>query len=81
MAYPVNRPSDEMTLNGYLADITTSTSTYVVAPVRGSIREFDTVLDGAISAADATVTLKTADGNTITSVIVRKAVRLRVSRH
>ncbi len=73
MAYPVNRPSDEMTVNGYLADISTSSSAYVVAPVRGWIREFNTVIDGAISAGDATVTLKTADGTTITSVLVEQS--------
>ncbi len=49
------------TLNVKLADISTAGSAYVVAPIAGTIQKIYSVIDTAITVADATLTFKIND--------------------
>jgi hypothetical protein len=55
MALPNNRTIGELTVCGHLADISASSNTYLVAPVRGQLVAIQSILEGAISGSDATL--------------------------
>lgn len=54
-------------------DISTSQTIWVPMPVAGTVTRFDTVLQGAITAADANVDLKTAADAAMGSVVVSQS--------
>lgn len=59
MALPENTPSNEVVVHfPQMADVSATTSVFAPAPVRGKIVRGYSVIGGAITAADATWTLK-----------------------
>jgi len=69
MALPVPRPISEITVSAYLADISTASSAFTVAPCRGRIvRAFSTIY-AAITGADANWTLE-INGTAVTGIAV-----------
>jgi hypothetical protein len=65
MALPINRRLGERTVYGYLPDSGSASSVYLVAPCKGTIRGFKSVLQGT--------TVGTAD-NTFTAFIGSTAI-------
>jgi len=53
-----------------IADVSTAETIYVPIPVTGTVTRFDTCLQGAISVADATVTMVQSDDSAMASVTV-----------
>lgn len=72
MALPVNYPINEMVVQAAMADISTAGSAYTVAPRRGTIARVYSVIDTAITVADATWTMK-INGTAVTGVSVTVA--------
>lgn len=68
MAYPTNRPVSEIVVSAYLADISADTSAYAVAPASGRLVRAYSVLQGAISAADATWVVE-INGTAVTGTV------------
>jgi hypothetical protein len=69
LALPVPRPISEMAVSAYLADLSTASSCFTVAPTRGRIvRAYSTILN-AITGADAVWTLE-INGTAVTGVSV-----------
>jgi len=60
-------------LNAVIADVSNSETVWVVVPVTGTITRVDTVLEGAITVADATVTVTTAASAAIASLVITQA--------
>ncbi len=56
MALPEYRPLNEIAVYGSAASVTTGQSGVIYAPCRGVVRYVGTVLGGAVTTADATVT-------------------------
>ena len=65
MALPENTPLNERVVYAYMADVSTASSAFTVAPCRGRIIEMGSVLYVAITGADAAITSKIA-GTAIT---------------
>jgi hypothetical protein len=72
MALPSNHPLNEMVISAYLADISAPSSAFAVSPVRGKIVKVWTVLQGAISVADAVVTAE-INGTAVSGVSITVA--------
>jgi hypothetical protein len=68
MALPVNRPYSEINVSTHMADISTASTAYIVAPFRGRLKRAFTVITNAVTTADATVSVKvrTTEVGTIT---------------
>lgn len=58
MGYPVKFPAHWKTLSVRIADVSTAASVWVVPGFRGKIRKVLSVLHGAITVADANVTVE-----------------------
>lgn len=58
--YDALKGNNIVTLNAYLADISTAGQIYVVSPVAGTIQKIYSTINGAIATADATLTPKIA---------------------
>jgi len=56
---------DQFVLHGEIADISTAGSSWVVSPYAGTIEKIYTVIDGAITGADAEITFE-IDGTAVT---------------
>jgi hypothetical protein len=69
MALPVNRPLSETTVSAYMADLSTASSAWVVAPFRGKITRAYSVIYAAITVADAVWTME-INGTAVTGVSV-----------
>jgi len=72
MALPENRPLSEAAVSAYLADISTASSTFVVAPFRGTIKRAYSAIHAAITSADAVWTME-INGVAVTGVSVTVA--------
>lgn len=60
-------------LNAIIADVGTGETVWVPIPVSGDIVRVDTVLEGAITGANATVTVKTAADATIAAITITQS--------
>ena len=60
-------------LNAIIADVGTGETVWVPIPVSGDIVRVDTVLEGALTGADATVTVKTAADATIAAIVITQS--------
>ena len=60
-------------LNAIIADVGTGETVWVPVPVSGDIVRVDTVLEGALTGADATVTVKTAADATIAAIVITQS--------
>jgi hypothetical protein len=58
MALPVNRPYSEISISTHMADLSTASSAYIVAPFRGRLKRAWTVITNAVTTANATVLVK-----------------------
>lgn len=58
MALPKIRPLNERIVWAYMADVSTASSAFAVAPIRGTIVEMGSVIYNAITGADSAVTSK-----------------------
>lgn len=56
-----------------IADVSTAETVYVPVPVTGTVVRMDTCLQGAITAADATVTLVQSDDSSMASVTIAQS--------
>jgi hypothetical protein len=66
MTTPIIRPAMQtFVLPTFLVDVSTSSSAYVVTPIKGHVESVWTVRENAITGADATITVKLADGTSI----------------
>jgi hypothetical protein len=65
MALPEYHPLNEVVVWAHLADVSTPSSAFAVAPVRGKIIKLGSVIYNAITVADSAVTSKIA-GTAIT---------------
>jgi hypothetical protein len=72
MAIPVPRPFTETQVSAYMADISTASSAFAVAPCRGRIVRAYSVLQAAITTADCTWTLE-INGVAVTGIAVTVA--------
>jgi hypothetical protein len=72
MALPVPRPFTETQVSAYLADLSTASSCYAVAPCRGRVVRAFSVIQSTISVADAVWTME-INGTAITGVSVTVA--------
>lgn len=72
MALPVNRPLSEGIVTAYMADLSTASSAYTVAPWRGKIVRAYSTIGAAITVADAVWTME-INGTAITGVSVTVA--------
>ncbi len=68
--YPKTPKAGTQYMTAYLADVSAASKSYIIPGFRGKIREVNTVLGGAITGADAAVTVKinstSVTGGTIT---------------
>jgi hypothetical protein len=69
MALPNNRPFTEESVSTYLADLSTASSTFVVAPFRGTIKRAYSCIHAAITTTNATWTME-INGTAVTGVSV-----------
>jgi len=69
MALYNNRPLTEATVQAYLVDISTASSAWVVSPWRGKITRVYSIIDTAITGANAVWTLE-INGTAVTGVSV-----------
>jgi hypothetical protein len=69
MALPNNRPLTEAAVSAYLADLSTASSTFVVAPWRGKIVRAYSTIHAAITTTNATWTME-INGTAVTGVSV-----------
>lgn len=60
----------KMTLCTVFQDISSAGQAYVVAPVAGTVAKVYTVLGGAIGTADAVITVKDGDGNSMGTITI-----------
>lgn len=58
MGYPYKPPAGNKLVTAYLADVSAPSSAWVVPGFNGRIKRLSTVLHGAITVADANVSLK-----------------------
>lgn len=58
MALPVPRPISEIVVQAYMADLSTASSAFAVAPCRGRIVRAYSVIGAAITVADAVWTIE-----------------------
>lgn len=58
MALPNNRSLAEASVSAYLADVSAASSTFVVAPFRGTIKRGYSAIANAITGADCTWSMK-----------------------
>lgn len=72
MALPVPRSVSEAAVSAYMADLSTASSTFVVAPFRGRIVRAYSVIHAAISSADAVWTVE-INGVAVTGISVTVA--------
>lgn len=72
MTTPHRRPAEWFTVSAYLADLSTAGSAFTVAPCRGYIKTARSVIENAITVADATWTLE-INGTAVTGVSVTVA--------
>jgi hypothetical protein len=56
MALPTNHPFNEITLQAAAVSVASGQAAYIRAPCRGLVRRVGTVIGGAVTTADATVT-------------------------
>lgn len=49
MALPINRAVDEVVLTGRMADVATTTSAWVVSPVKGRLKRVYSVIHGTVN--------------------------------
>lgn len=57
-------------LSGFITDISTAETKYIAIPYSGNLIKVTTVLEGAISGSDATITVKDNAGNTMATLTV-----------
>ena len=57
----------EISFSGVIADVSTAEEVYIPVPYAGSIVKATAVLGGAITVADATVSVKNSSGTTMTN--------------
>src|SRR5688500_15402267 len=69
MALPVPRPISETQVSAYMADLSTASSAFAVAPCRGRIVRVYSTIYAAITGADATWTLE-VNGVAVTGISV-----------
>jgi len=67
MALPVPRPISEIAVSAYLADLSTDSSTFAIAPCRGRVVRAYSVIHAAITGADANWLVKIA-GTAVTGM-------------
>lgn len=60
-------------VSGQIADISTAGQTWLVSPIAGLVTKVYGVLQGAITGADATLTVKDKDGNSMGTITVANA--------
>jgi hypothetical protein len=72
MALPVPRPISETQVSAYMADLSTASSAFTVAPCRGRIVRAYSTIYNAITGADAVWTME-INGTAITGVSVTVA--------
>ncbi len=72
MALPVNRPISEAPASAYMADISTASSAFTVAPYKGHIVRAYSTIYNAITVADSVWTMK-INGTAITGISVTVA--------
>lgn len=60
----------EILLNAVIQDVSSSGQVYVVAPVAGTVTTVYSVLGGAITLGDATLTVKDGDGNEMGDITI-----------
>jgi hypothetical protein len=72
LALPESRPLSEVALTAYLADLSTASRTFVVAPCRGRVVRAYSAIHNAITVADAVWTMEIND-TAITGVSVTVA--------
>lgn len=68
--FKVNSNTLVLPLNGKITDVSTAGQTYVVTPMAGTVTKVTTVLNGAIITADATLTVKDGDGNSMGTITI-----------
>ena len=69
MVLPNNRSLTECSVSAYMADLSTASSAFVVAPFRGSIKRVYSVIYNAITVANAVWTVE-SNGTAVTGVSV-----------
>lgn len=72
MAYPTRRKLNEKYVSAYMADLSTASSAFCVAPSSGTIEIAYSTIYNAISVADAVWTMK-INGTAVTGVSVTVA--------
>lgn len=72
MALPVPRPLTEAYVSAYMADLSTASSAFCVAPCRGKLMRAYSVIANAITSADAVWTLE-INGTAVTGISVTVA--------
>jgi hypothetical protein len=72
LALPENRPLSEVAVSAYMADLSTASSAFVVAPCRGRIVRAYSTIYNAITVANAVWTME-INGTAITGVSVTVA--------
>jgi hypothetical protein len=72
MALPVPRPFTETQVSAYMADLSTASSAFTVAPCRGRIVRAYSIIYNAITGADAVWTME-INGTAITGISVTVA--------
>ena len=69
----VDAQAENTVLSAVIADVSTAETAWVVCPIAGTITRVDTVLEGAITVADATVTVTTAADAAIASMVITQS--------
>jgi hypothetical protein len=65
--------NQQVVLPGVIADVSTAETVLLVLPVSGTVVRFSAVLEGAITGADATVSLTTSADAAMASVVITQA--------
>lgn len=60
----------ELSLEGYLEDVSAVETVYVPVPFAGTVSKVLTVLEGSISSADSTVTVKNSAGTSMGTITI-----------
>jgi len=60
----------ELSLEGYLEDVSAVETVYVPVPFAGTVSKVLTVLEGSISSADSTVTVKNSAGSSMGAITI-----------
>lgn len=58
------------TLSAVIADVSTAETVYVPIPYAGTVAKVQSVLEGALTSADATITVKDSAGNSMGSLTI-----------